>query len=756
MWQQRYNLCFGVKFLKILRKEIGEIMGLRKCYRKCSKGLTKSQSSLEFILSILIGLAFFSFFLLMLTNLTENVHEEGSSVAVESVANEFLTKFSTAKKMSDGYSLYFELPEEIDGATTNYTIHGGKEFVVFYDDNEYLIFLPSFVVGSVGPGQNQLLKEGGVIGFCEESCNGTFPLTSSQPISCYNGLFWQECSLEYGQSYDKMRAECFPATDNASLIITNREGTLFNNESLTEVTADIFEFEFDFNVNLSGDWTINMTCQDDVGIDVSYTYEYYVPYGTLSLLSSGIPASSDSCIQTGSTNFTCDENKNFSLFYDIKCLGGECGTVESWLDPIFGCNLVKEINDSEGSVLENYTLDSDTTLSCFHNNITTFNGTDKVLGLAVEGDINIGNATFPAHYDNLTLNVTGELTASDTNFTSPKHPVSGKRGFLNFEAGKNAEIRISDATISKINKFFVYSNDFLLQDVTFANSSSQILLVKSNSSEFTNVISNESLIINKSVGVNITNSTFRVDSQSVIRRSNVSFSDGRFFNSTQGILRVNDSNATFANVNFDNVSLLIQDSRVVLTDYLSNISTIDDYEIWKSWTISYNITNLVSGIPIINAKIEAENKTGTLVSTKYTDSSGGAEVPLLSSINKSGTADLIYPSNYTVGFSRSGYISTSHIVNVTGQQVFNIKMESLKGIVQVGSNCTSSKPFCTQENPYFCEDMTPGDVCKLKYIVNATSNGAISLVGKNFTFFILAQSDFVNVTESDMLNISIR
>ena len=55
----------------------------------------------------------------------------------------------------------------------------------------------------------------------------------------------------------------------------------------------------------------------------------YVPYGTFDFY----PLTIGSECRKQDDYHECEEDKNFTITSIVKCVGGECGDVQIWLDP---------------------------------------------------------------------------------------------------------------------------------------------------------------------------------------------------------------------------------------------------------------------------------------------------------------------------------------------------------------------------------------------------------------------------------------
>ncbi len=321
----------------------------------------KSQSAIEFMIVLSIALIFMIVIISVVVNRTNEFSQTKNEKAVSLYIGRIDNEISFAKRLDSGYSKIFTLPDEIDSLNYSVSLLKGKELSITSSAGyEYLEFLPQYVYGEIGIGNNKIMKEGNYIGFCNEKysdycnvshdddnssnrlcyCYNKFPINLTGIISCSKvPSVWEECNLVYGDKYIGIRTECPFYATNVSLTIKNIDDDLvmFQNTSsrLAFGLANVIEFDSNLNLSESGDYSFNYTCSNQAsGLFSDHFVNYYVPYGYYEITSNGVSLSNSNCTMYSSTNYTCPVNQTFMLTYDVECMDGECGNTDIYLDPI--------------------------------------------------------------------------------------------------------------------------------------------------------------------------------------------------------------------------------------------------------------------------------------------------------------------------------------------------------------------------------------------------------------------------------------
>ena len=123
----------------------------------------KSQSAVEFIvLASFMVLVLLGFFAVTSSKVLE-AKEEGNKKIAQDIADFAYREIEVAKSLNDGYSRFFEMPQNVNGINYSINIIDNKELVINYLGNEYIKFLPSNVTGTFAKGNNKISKSDGVL-----------------------------------------------------------------------------------------------------------------------------------------------------------------------------------------------------------------------------------------------------------------------------------------------------------------------------------------------------------------------------------------------------------------------------------------------------------------------------------------------------------------------------------------------------------------------------------------------------------------
>lgn len=289
----------------------------------------KAQNAIEFLTVISIVVLFLILILVFISQQTVDVTEQHAFSSTEFLANQILEEINLAKNMRDGYSRTFEIPATIRGVPISVELRNGRELIVSSDDSTVLRFLPAFIPGDLSTGSVEILKKGGMVGVCIDSCEGVFPWDLTSDFTCMrsDGV-WINCNPQYYIPVQNIRVDCgISSANRAELEITNPErGRSLPRMSGELVSGNMFEFG-GFMLNISGTWLVNGTCSIDSEESSSWSFEdsWELPYGRLvARLVEVIGCEGE---------YDCPANANMELVYEIECIGGECGDVSVYLDP---------------------------------------------------------------------------------------------------------------------------------------------------------------------------------------------------------------------------------------------------------------------------------------------------------------------------------------------------------------------------------------------------------------------------------------
>lgn len=289
-----------------------------------------SQSAIEFLVSIGIVMLFFALILIFFIQRSSMIETTSSQSIVDSLSRSIQEEIFLAKGVSGNYVRNFSLPGVVSGLPIEYALSNGREIIITYGNVSRITFLPTYVYGELSSGENTVIKKGPLVGLCSDDCSDDYVFNSTGDIQCssFEGL-WEECDLEFGDSYVGIRVACLNSDLNLTIYNLDDSTMEFTSSSSSADGPDYRFFEFlstPFEIDESGYWQFNSTCG---GAPLSTTY--YVPYGKFSFQ----PLQVSNC-DYNSTNetYNCQEDENFILTTRVECVGGECGDANIWLDPI--------------------------------------------------------------------------------------------------------------------------------------------------------------------------------------------------------------------------------------------------------------------------------------------------------------------------------------------------------------------------------------------------------------------------------------
>jgi hypothetical protein len=144
-----------------------------------------------------------------------------------------------------------------------------------------------------------------------------------------NNSFWEDCSgIAYGDVLTRVRVNCTSLNStlvSASFSLENMPDLryFYLNSSNTSAGGGMLVYDnVDLPVEDSGVWNLTASCRDLSGESTTGSVVWEVPWGTLE----GYLIEPDSSINASRHSF-------FRFSSGVRCLGGECGSVNATLDP---------------------------------------------------------------------------------------------------------------------------------------------------------------------------------------------------------------------------------------------------------------------------------------------------------------------------------------------------------------------------------------------------------------------------------------
>ncbi len=209
-------------------------------------------------------------------------------------------------------------------------------------------------------------------------------------IQCLEpGIGWEDCSnILWGDTIEAVRVNCTDESEaitNATFNFSNIPDSriFFLSNASYNSSQDMFVYNnSDIMVQDSGQFQLEVTCYDEIGITGSGSVSWTVPWGTLS-----------SSLVSPVSDYNASQNYTFTFTSNVSCQGGECGYVLATIDPA-----QHWWNDSFGERMNinvtnpaSYTADAgysiritiDTTSAYFNDDgsdlrIVYWNGTDNI------------------------------------------------------------------------------------------------------------------------------------------------------------------------------------------------------------------------------------------------------------------------------------------------------------------------------------------------------------------------------------------
>ena len=123
----------------------------------------KGQFALEFIVLMAVMFLIFVGISASVTNRYLETKELERKALAQAVGDRAFDEIIMASTVVDGFQRSFTLPYRIHGSPYNITIIDNRELVVYYIDQEYVLFLPDNVNGSIIAGRNSIAKHGNVV-----------------------------------------------------------------------------------------------------------------------------------------------------------------------------------------------------------------------------------------------------------------------------------------------------------------------------------------------------------------------------------------------------------------------------------------------------------------------------------------------------------------------------------------------------------------------------------------------------------------
>ncbi|MDY6788712.1 MAG: hypothetical protein SVV03_01990 [Candidatus Nanohaloarchaea archaeon] len=121
------------------------------------------QSSLEFLVMIILALLIFTGFYTFFLNRQARAVENDRQTIAKSLADKISFDLDLALTQGDGFSREFNLREDIDGAAYNVTLGNGTVVLEYRDKFITSDTAVKDVKGDVKPGKNKVENQGGVI-----------------------------------------------------------------------------------------------------------------------------------------------------------------------------------------------------------------------------------------------------------------------------------------------------------------------------------------------------------------------------------------------------------------------------------------------------------------------------------------------------------------------------------------------------------------------------------------------------------------
>ncbi|RME51983.1 pilus assembly protein, partial [Candidatus Woesearchaeota archaeon] len=165
----------------------------------------RGQASIEFVLLISFMIIVFAIFSIVLQKRLVQAENAHARNVMEQAASRILNEIQLAQTVHEGYARTFTLPSTIEGTPYNATIVDEQELIIRAGEEEFIVFLPINVTGTICQGENRITQ-------INNKTARIDPLTAREPLPVayywrgdYNKLSPLENELEntVGDRLDK-------------------------------------------------------------------------------------------------------------------------------------------------------------------------------------------------------------------------------------------------------------------------------------------------------------------------------------------------------------------------------------------------------------------------------------------------------------------------------------------------------------------------------------------------------------------------
>ncbi|MCX8146994.1 MAG: hypothetical protein N3D84_00835, partial [Candidatus Woesearchaeota archaeon] len=167
------------------------------------KKLTKSQSSVEFVVLSSIVLLFFVGLFAVISDRMLNIQETKSTNEVEDIVEIIKSEVQMASTSMDGYSRKFFLPETINGFNYTMRLLNDSTFILLYKDKRYEYFIPGNLTKDsyIYKGENLIMKTAGMVRIgssdpCQYYKEGNMSYCIGGTCYCFFGFYDPNCTQE--------------------------------------------------------------------------------------------------------------------------------------------------------------------------------------------------------------------------------------------------------------------------------------------------------------------------------------------------------------------------------------------------------------------------------------------------------------------------------------------------------------------------------------------------------------------------------
>jgi len=287
----------------------------------------KSQSSMDFVVNLSLVLIFF---LLVLKLLFVNLNSELSrkdSLELNSILEKVNSEIETSLRVSGDYERVFVLPE----ANVPYSLRilANKELVLSTSKGDLIKILSASVVSNLSNLKSSdeilLLKKNGVVGLCVYPCDGEDLFNLSDSLICKEDGVLDSCKFEFAKKFDQFLVACDEDSARLRFKAIDDNYLVFDESSSISKNGYVLFDNVDFTLNESGSWDVYIKCG---GFPEFKFVSFYLPYGHFVFETMTISACSEF-----NDVYSCTDDDDFYLTTNFRCVGGECGDAEVWLDP---------------------------------------------------------------------------------------------------------------------------------------------------------------------------------------------------------------------------------------------------------------------------------------------------------------------------------------------------------------------------------------------------------------------------------------